>query len=634
MRRTSGASAGNKRGGYWGGMLFGLVFFGVGAAFLVLSVIPNLWDALRMRDWVQVPAAVVGLDLKSNNTDDGTTYKVTARFSYDYQGQRYTGNRVGIADGGSDNVGDWQRDTYARLKGQRQTRLWVNPDNPAESVFDRELRWGLLGFKLIFIIVFGGFGAAVFWYLNRKPKPVPPGLPAWQARAEWVDNRIRSNARSTLWVAWGFALFWNAISSPIPFVLPAELAKGNQLAWVALIFPLVGLGLLVWAIQQTLNWRRFGTTPLQMDPFPGAIGDDVGGAVELRLSYNPKYRFRVTLTCQHVYTRRTSDGSETVRDAKWQDEQLAEVQPGLHGTRLRFLFQPPGDLPGSSAGDAGRYEWTVQISASLPGTDFDRSWEIPVIENAGPQTARDRIGRRPVEAEPLALPDAVVRIRESGAGVEFYYPYLRNPGMALGTLLTGGCFVGFAWLFHAAAGKDGISDLFIGLFAAVGVLIIILGLYLAGNSLRVTAGRRGLSVERGIFGLRLARHAAADEISAIEKSIGMQSRQGNRARAYYRIEVRTRNGRRITAGNGILGASRVDAIIQRIRQALGLPDRADAAEKTEARFEETPATVSAAEAMAGQDRINRVRRLINVAAGVVFFAIVVWQFRDVISRLL
>ncbi|NNG13485.1 MAG: hypothetical protein HKM88_09575, partial [Halobacteria archaeon] len=58
------------------------------------------------------------------------------------------------------------------------------------------------------------------------------------------------------------------------------------------------------------------------------------------------------------------------------------------------------------------------------------------------------------------------------------------------------------------------------------------------------------------------------------------------------------------------------------------------AEKTETRFEGTPATVSAAEAMAGQDRMNRVRRLINVAAGVVFFAVVIWQFRDVISRLL
>jgi hypothetical protein len=558
-------------------MLFGLLFTGIGTGFLLLGVIPNLWDALRMQDWVQVPAEVVALELKTNRSDDTTTYRVIARFRYDYNGQHYTGNRVGIAEGGSDNVGNWQRATYSGLKGRDRIQLWVNPAKPSESVFDRQLRWGLLGFKMIFVIVFGGFGVLAMWYVNRTPKPVPPGLPAWQARAAWTDNNIRSAARSTLWFAWGFAVFWNAISSPLPFMLPAELAKGNQLAWVGLLFPAVGLGLLIWAIRQTLNWRRFGTTVLQMDPFPGAIGGDVGGAVELRLAYNPKYRFRVTLTCSHAHTRRTGKSSETVRETRWQDEQLAVVQPGLHGTRLRFLFRPPGELPGSSEGGDSWNEWRVQISASLPGTDFERSWEVPVFKDAGPQTARERIEPRPLEAgsrEPL---DRVVSIRETGAGLELYYPYLRHLGLAFGTLVTGGLFVGFAWLFHTASGADGFSSLFIGLFGTLGILILIWGLYLPGNSLRVTAGRQGLSAVRGIFGLRFARQAAAEEITGIEKSIGMQAMQGNRTRAYYRILVHTRAGRNITAGSGIPGASRVDAIIARMREALDLPGLATTA---------------------------------------------------------
>jgi len=624
----------NKRGGRWAGMLFGLAFFGFGAGVLFISVIPNLWDVTRMQDWVEVPADVVALDLESGSSDGSTTYKVVARFRYDYNGHQYTGQRVGIADGGSDNVGDWQQETYSRLRGKGQTRLWVNPAEPSESVFDRELRWGLLGFKMIFVIVFGGFGAVVLWFINRTPKPVPPGLSAWQAKAEWMDNRIRSNARSILWFAWGFAIFWNAISSPIPFILPAELEKGNQLALIALVFPVVGLGLLVWAVRQTLNWRRFGTTLLEMDPFPGAIGGDLGGAVELRLAYNPKYRFRVTCTCQHAHTRHTNDGTETVRDVKWQDEQFAEVQPGMHGTRLRFLFQPPGDLPESSEGDDSWYEWNVQISASLPGTDFDRSWEVPVFKDAGPQSARAQIEQRPLEDDSPAELDKVARIRETGAGLELYYPYLRHPGMAFGTLVTGGGFAGFAWLFNAAADKDGMSSLFIVLFTVVGVLISVWGLYLAGNSLHVTVGRQGLNAVRGILGIRFARHAPADEITGIEKSIGMQTRQGNRSRAYYRIQVLTRDGRRITVGSGIPGASRVDAIIDRIHKALDLPDLSIAAGKAGEHFEEHPAAISADEVIAGQHRMKRIRLLINAGGAVLFFAFVFWQFRDVISRFL
>ena len=522
-----------------------------------------------------MPAGIVAANLETSDSSDSTTYKVTARFSYEYNGRHYSGDRVGIADGGSDNVGNWQRDTWHRLRGQTHTTLWVNQRDPSESVFDRELRWGLLGFKMIFVVVFGGFGAVVLWFSNRTPKPVPSGLPAWQARVEWSDNRIRSSARSALWFAWGFALFWNAISAPIPFILPAELAKGNQLAWIAVIFPLIGLGLLVWAVRQTLNWRRFGTTLLHMDPFPGAVGGDVGGSVELRLAYHSSYQFLVTLTCQHAYTRHSRKSRQTVREVKWQDEQLAEVHAGMYGTRLHFLFHPPGELPESSEGGDSWNEWTVQISASLPGTDFERSWEIPVFINAGPQKARDQIKGHRIESSTQALSEKVVRIRETGTGVEMYYPYLRHPGLALGTLLTGGGFVGFAWLFHALADEDGLSILFIGLFALVGGLILAWGLYLLGNSLRVTAGRQGLTTVRGLFGLHITRHVDVAEITAIERSIGMQASQGNQSWAYYRIEVHTRDGRRITAGAGIPGASHVDALIQRIKRSLDLPGLRD-----------------------------------------------------------
>jgi hypothetical protein len=629
MNRTTGTSLKKSRASSWGGALFGLLFFGVGAGFLLFGVIPNLWDAMWMRDWVVVPAEVVQLDLKSNHGDDTTTYKVIARFRYVYDGRSYTGDRVGIADGGSDNVGDWQHHTWSRLKGRKHTTLWVNPAKPSESVFDRDLRWGLLGFKMIFVIVFGGAGAVVLWFLNRKPAPVPPGLPAWQANADWHDNRIRSNAKASLWFAWGFAVFWNAISAPIPFFLPGELARGNQLIWIALLFPLVGLSLLIWAIRQTLAWRRFGVTRLQLDPFPGAIGGDVGGTVELRLPYNPRHRFRVTLTCLHVYTRRTGDGNETVRDAKWQDEQPAVVEPGMRGTRLRFLFQSPAELPDSSEEDSSRYEWTVQIKGRLPGADFDRSWKIPVFRDAGPHTARTPVRRREEDAGTLDEPGTVL-IRETGAGIELYYPYFRHPGMALSVLIAGGIFAAPAWLIDAAAGNRGVPGPFLWLFSVIGALLLIWGIYLAGNSLRVSARREGLTAVRGILGLRFARHAAADDITGIGKSIGMQSRQGSRAQAYYRIHARTRDGRRIALGEGLTGASRVDALIERLRAALGLIGQANEPEAAGSRFGHTRLSASQVAAGSGQPRSKRQRWLLNAGAFALFLAFMIWKFRDVI----
>jgi len=226
-----------------------------------------------------------------------------------------------------------------------------------------------------------------------------------------------------------------------------------------------------------------------------------------------------------------------------------------------------------------------------------------------------------------------VQIRETGAGVELYYPYLRNPGVALSLVLFGGGFVGFAWLFHAVAGKAGPPVFFLGLFVVIGALVFAGGLYMLGNSLRVTAGTQGLSTVREIFGLRFARHVALDEITSIEKSIGMQSRQGTRTTAYYRIKVHTRDGRKITVGSGIPGASRVDAIIEKIQEALDLP-ASSVTENAGSRFEERPAAISQADAIAGQRRVKGIRQLVSVASTVFFLAFVFWQFRDVIFRLL
>jgi hypothetical protein len=170
------------------------------------------------------------------------------------------------------------------------------------------------------------------------------------------------------------------------------------------------------------------------------------------------------------------------------------------------------------------------------------------------------------------------------------------------------------------------------LFTVIGVLILIWGIYMAGNSLRVTAGRQGLTTVRGILGLRFARHAAADDITGIGKSIGMQTRQGNRAQAYYRIHARTRDGRRIALGDGLTGASRVDALIERLRAALGLSGQANEPEPAGSRFGRIRLSASQLPAGAGQPRSKRLRWLLNAASFAIFLVFVIWNFRDVIFR--
>lgn len=86
-------------------LLFALPFAGVGIGFLVLGIIPNLYEWQQMKSWPQVEARLLDAGLTTSRGDDSNTYKAYARYSYHYQRQDYTSERVALVSG-SDNVGN------------------------------------------------------------------------------------------------------------------------------------------------------------------------------------------------------------------------------------------------------------------------------------------------------------------------------------------------------------------------------------------------------------------------------------------------------------------------------------------------------------------------------------------------
>lgn len=138
--------------------------------------------------------------------------------------------------------------------------------------------------------------------------------------------------------AWLFAGVWNLISAAMPFIAYREVVdKGNYAGLLALVFPLVGIGLLVWAIRRTREWRRFGPAPVSLDPFPGSIGGHVGGTIDLAVPFDPAARFDVP---------------------EGLDESDAVKKNDRH------------------------HLWRLNLSAELPGADLDRDYEIPVYATA------------------------------------------------------------------------------------------------------------------------------------------------------------------------------------------------------------------------------------------------------------
>ena len=564
------------------GTLFALPFFGVGV-WMFWSIGHTLIDAWRMDSWVQVEASLTRGGYETHRGDDSDTYEAYALYSYTYGGRLYAGERVSLSSGG-DNIGDYQRDIGRNLSNAARDGqailVYVDPDNPSNAVIDRGVRWGLLGFKSIFLFVFGGVGLGGLILIWRARKEKDKSLPEfqkapWLLNDAWATPSIRSSSKNSMYGAWAFAGLWNLISAPLPFLLYGEVVdKQNHFALVGLLFPLVGAGLLVWAIRRTLEWTRFGAAPVSLDPFPGSIGGHVGGTIDLNLPFDPSTQFQMTLTNVHSYVSGSGDDRSQREKATWQDAIVAHAEPsGSNGTRLTFRFDVPGDLHESDTDkDDSYYLWRLNLKAVLPGTDLDRDYEIPVYATA--KTSRHLSDRavQKARAKQDAVDDQAIRgifdLSYGTNGKRLRFPMGRHISTSSGGLVVGAAFAAVGWYLIFEEGQR----VFGSVFGGLGALVAVFCLYMMLNSLEVARDHDGIRSVRRLLGIPISRkHMSFNEFARLEKDSSFQSQSGRKHVIHYSIHAIDKLGSKLVVGEGFKSESEANAAMRLISREFGLP---------------------------------------------------------------
>ncbi len=584
------APARAKKGRRWSLVVFSLPFLGVGVGILAFLLVPMLVDGQRVQDWQRGEARLTSAELVTSRGSDSTTYRVRATYTYEYGGRQYRGDRVAIASAG-DNIGDFQQRLGRELeRAHRQGRpvpVWINPENPREAALNRDLRWGMAGLFATFVLVFGGAGAGMLWYGLRGRRPanvLRPGDKPWLMRPEWTGPEIPSNARSALYFAGFFAVFWNLIAIPVGVVTLREFLDGNRTAIFGLLFPLVGIGLIAWALKEIVNWRRFGRTRLVMDPYPGAIGGQVGGTLTVRLPYDANVPFKVTLSC--LYSRITGSGKSRRRSERlvWQREGYAHARPHAEGTELEILFVVDDELPASDFQDKSAYHlWRVTVEAPLRGVDFVRSFEIPVFPTGEPARRLKQLstGHRLAAEERARAIEAVLEIEHIPGGVELYFPAFRHPGAKLAGIVFGLVFLGVGLL----TGGTDVPMVLRLLFGLLGGAITLACLYSLLVSLRVRIDHSGLEVRRRLLGLPAgARTVPRRDLRSLTLKQSYSSSSGRKHTVYFKLQAITGDGRSVTIGHNLAGRDAANEALERVSRLTAIP---------------------AAEPAAGQARPNR-----------------------------
>lgn len=572
-----------KRPARQSGLKFSLAFGGlfvlIGVGVILFLVLPTLYKGYQAADWKPVQAQLDAVELKSHRSDKSSTYKVVARYHYAYDGQPYESNRVGLT-GISDNIGNWHQDTYAWLHQAfsegRPVTVYVDPANPHDAVIDRNVRWGLMAIIAVFALVFAGLGfgfMAMVWHGAREASRVE------QARQDYgVDTsairfshgvKVESNARTGVVTFWIFAIFWNLLSLPGTYILLTDPSKiRHGMAYLVLLFPLAGLYLLFIAIRKHAEWRRFGNIPLVMDPYPGAIGGEMAGYIDLPVNRDPGNRYLVTLACIRRYVSGSGKDRSTRESVKWEDEGTPVASTGPLGTRLAIRFRVPPGLPASEPASSDYHCWRVLVDSDIPGVDFERQYEIEMQPGEEASLVFENITPTSENGPAIQIQENVVQIRTEAGCRVFDYPSGRNPGAGLSLAVFGGFFLAIGLLMGLKVG--GLGWLFSLVFMPIGGLIVLMGLWMLFTRLKVIVSSGGVVAQRYLFGVPLfSRKAAASEYASLKRRQSM-SAHGSKTTIWYSIILNTKDGRSIVVADFIKGVRLTRSIGQRLGESLDL----------------------------------------------------------------
>lgn len=216
-----------------------------------------------------------------------------------------------------------------------------------QTLFQGRTKEGLI--SLLAAAIFGGAGfglmvAALYgskWQKKASARKAAHPDKPWLWREDWASGRIPSSNKTSMWFAWGFAAFWNLVSGGLVIILPAEIHKGNRLALIGLIFPLIGIGLLIFAIRTTIIWKKFGQSYFKILNNPGTIGGQLNGVIETSTKIKPENGLQLRCYC----VNRDSSGENTNEHLIWEEEKVI-IKDSLSDPRrsaFPVFFQIPDD---------------------------------------------------------------------------------------------------------------------------------------------------------------------------------------------------------------------------------------------------------------------------------------------------
>ncbi len=565
-------------------VIFGGIFLLAGIGAFLMQAAP-LYHSLLANDWQPVNAKIISVkQTSSNSSEGGTTYGVKGSFSYQYEGRSYTSSKLNFSSG-TDNIGDYQKDFYQRLRSaqrnDRSVTAYVNPNNPSEAVIDKGIRWGMLGFGSIFLLVFGGAGGGIifagFWgqRKNKEEEKLQAEFQdkPWLWRAEWQQEFFTANSKGSYIAIAIFAAFWNLISFPIAILaLPDIIKKGEYVGLFVLLFPMVGIFMAGWAIALYRRHKRYGGIKLYVDDQRIKIGDINGGHFQLPPLRLDNSEAIISLKSIHKYESGSGEDRSTREKILWEDTQRVDI----FSSESRFEFNVPSSLKETDASNSrSQYLWRISIDSKQKGPDLKLDFEVPAFKLSKEEQLEKEMDETDLFSADFSQSFSS-RVSERGdwtkigviqsysnQGVEYLFPRMNTLLWSIMSLI--------GWVFVAVGigvYMHGAPVLFPIIFGLLGGLFGVLGMRSALFKSRVYVDGSNLYYQIGHITFGETKSIPKENIRKFD-TISLTS-SGNTK--YYNILVHTNDGRKHTIAKNLKVKGDIESFIAKLKDELNITE--------------------------------------------------------------
>ncbi len=246
----------------------------------------------------------------------------------------------------------------------------------------REGNWDQAALAASIALACGGAGVGASRWVRLHARAVGPSerLRAanpnapWMWREDWATGEVRTSVRAEANRLTFIAIAWCVVTLPILFIAPQRAFRdADYSALPSLIFPLIGLAMLAWAISLIHRFRQYGESRFTISPTPGQIGGSLSGSIQIDHPLPAGQQVALELECLNRTTRGAWHNLTTWDRTLWRSDQTS-MSDSAGSIPVAFMIAPDC-RPTDDSNPNSRILWRLGARADGYRAEF----EVPVF---------------------------------------------------------------------------------------------------------------------------------------------------------------------------------------------------------------------------------------------------------------